>query len=118
MLTENAQRRISLHGSSEHLCSSRRQSAAQPCQRPLPTFPVSLSRSARIERKVETAREWLDALAASARDVRRPLLRLALLRRDEALVDGILASLDAQRQRALAREHEARSSGAWARVAG
>jgi hypothetical protein len=47
----------------------------------------------RIERKVERAGERLDAVAASARDIRRGLLRVAVLRADETLVDGILASL-------------------------
>jgi hypothetical protein len=101
MSTQSARSYIFLHGSSEPPSDDHRRSAAARANRPGLDVSGLLPRSVRIERKVELARQRLDAIAASARDVRRPLLCLAVLRRDEALVDGILVSLDAERQRAL-----------------
>jgi hypothetical protein len=105
MLTESAQLRTSLRDSSEPPFDSHRQRLAEQFGRSRLNVSSSLSRSARIDRKVDLAHQWLAALAAPASDARRPLLRLAALRRDEALVDGILASFDAERQRGLCRHN-------------
>jgi hypothetical protein len=53
---------------------------------------LPLSRDARIEQKLAWAQERLRELPAN--DSRARLLQVAVLRRDEALLDGILASLD------------------------
>jgi hypothetical protein len=59
---------------------------------PPSTASVSLSRQERIEQKVREAERRLRQLAAQ--DSRARLLQVAVLRRDEALLDAILASLD------------------------
>jgi len=63
--------------------------SAPPPQRDS-SFP--LSRDERIEQKIREAELRLRQL--SARDSRARLLQAAALRRDEALLDAILASLD------------------------
>ncbi len=45
----------------------------------------------RLEGKLRTARELLDRLPAS--DERARLLHVAIMRRDEALLDGVLSAL-------------------------
>lgn len=58
---------------------------------PAPTA-VSLSRNDRIEQKLALAEQQLRELGKP--DTRSQLLQAARLRRDEALIDAILASLD------------------------
>lgn len=56
------------------------------------TAPM-IFRPVRIEQKVARARARLEAIGAVAGDARDSLLRIAVLRGDETLVDGVLASL-------------------------
>lgn len=53
---------------------------------------IATPRELRMEEKVLRAEALLDALAPG--DPRRRLLQIALLRQDEALLDGILATLE------------------------
>jgi hypothetical protein len=57
-----------------------------------PKSSLPLSREERIEQKLIEAERRLRDLGAS--DSRARLLQVAVLRRDEALIDAILASLD------------------------
>lgn len=68
-----------------------RASAAPATRQRLSSAPGELLPHERLERKLRIARELLDRLPAS--DSRGRLLSIAVLRRDEALLDGVLASL-------------------------
>lgn len=59
---------------------------------PSTTSSLPLSREARIEQKLVEAERRLRDLGTT--DSRARLLQVAVLRRDEALIDAILASLD------------------------
>jgi hypothetical protein len=98
MLTESAQPCTFLHESSERSCDPDRRRAGARSRRPRPDVALSVPRWARIDRKVELARRRLDALGAGAGDRRRGLLRIAVLRADEVLIDGILASFIGKRE--------------------
>jgi hypothetical protein len=93
MLTENAQRYTFLLHSFDPPSGSHRQRRAAQSERPCSNVSAPLRRSVRIERKAELARQLLDAVAGRARDRRCRLLSIAVLRADETVVDGILASL-------------------------
>ena len=56
------------------------------------TRPAAGSLEDRIEKKVNIARELMKDLPAS--DARVRLLHVAIMRRDEALLDGVLAELN------------------------
>ena len=98
MSTESGKATDSFQEWSERKCDRHQLSTAERRPWPRSTRPASSSRGVRIDRKVELARERLDALGAADDDIRRGLVCIAVLRRDEALVDGILASLTAERE--------------------
>lgn len=61
-----------------------------------PVSPISSGAPReRLEAKLRTARAVLDDLPAS--DERARLLHIAIMRRDEALLDGVLGALGVQR---------------------
>ena len=62
-------------------------------ERPPSVPPVSLSHRVPLARKVKLAHRRLDACGASSLDSRRALLRLAELRGDKLVIEGVLASL-------------------------
>jgi hypothetical protein len=66
------------------------QSTVRQVSQPPPPFGVGGSRE-RLEGKLRTARELLEKLPAS--DERARLLQVAVMRRDEALLDGVLSAL-------------------------
>jgi hypothetical protein len=72
--------------------SGTRASVQTPSSIPPSAGPLSLSRQERIEQKVREAERRLRELGTE--DSRARLLQVAVLRRDEALLDAILASLD------------------------
>jgi hypothetical protein len=57
----------------------------------VPAAPTLCGRAARIEQKVRIARLLLDYLPAD--DAHARLLRVAVIRRDEVLLDGVLTEL-------------------------
>jgi hypothetical protein len=117
MSTQSARSCSFLHVSSERPSNTSRHGAAQRFERPRPAFPVAPPRSARIDRKVGLARQRLAARGAGPRDIRYGLLRIAVLRSDEILVDGILASLGGDAEpNSDGPERKARDPQLWARV--
>ena len=75
------------------------QSAVRERSSPPPPPASPLSSGApreRLEAKLRTARAVLDNLPAS--DERARLLHIAIMRRDEALLDGVLGALGMQRK--------------------
>ncbi|HTQ08395.1 MAG TPA: hypothetical protein VMI54_31285 [Polyangiaceae bacterium] len=66
------------------------QSTVRQVSQPPPPFAATSPRE-RLEGKLRTARELLDRLPAS--DERARLLQVAVMRRDEALLDGVLSAL-------------------------
>jgi hypothetical protein len=71
----------------------RRASATMPAVRPS-VQPGADDRSVRVEGKVQRALELL--APAAPNDSRLRLVRLAALRRDEVLLDGLLAELEVE----------------------
>jgi hypothetical protein len=68
--------------------------ASQPAAAPIPTAAPPLSSGSsreRLEAKLRAARHVLAALPAS--DDRARLLHVAIMRRDESLLEGVLAAL-------------------------
>ena len=70
----------------------RRASGDGPAPRPrMSSAPGELTSHERLERKLRLGRQLLDQLPASNEHAR--LLSVAVMRRDEALLDGVLAAL-------------------------
>jgi hypothetical protein len=66
------------------------ESKVRQVSQPPPPLGMVSSRE-RLEGKLRTARELLEKLPAS--DERARLLQIAVMRRDEALLDGVLSAL-------------------------
>ncbi|MBN2195687.1 MAG: hypothetical protein JW751_22895 [Polyangiaceae bacterium] len=71
--------------------------ARRPTPSMVPSAQATLDRGVRIDAKIEQARIVLEELDPS--DPRIRLLRLALIRRDEVLLDGLLAGIAEERAR-------------------
>ena len=70
----------------------RRTTSGAPAPRPrLSSAPGEPTSHERLERKLRLGRQLLDELPASNEHAR--LLSVAVMRRDEALLDGVLAAL-------------------------
>lgn len=67
------------------------ESKVRQVSQPPPPLQSSASPRERLEGKLRTARELLERLPAS--DERARLLHVAIMRRDEALLDGVLSAL-------------------------
>lgn len=69
-----------------------RSTSEAPVRERFSSDPGELTPHERLERKLQRGRELLGKLSAS--DDRARLLSVAILRRDEALLDGVLAELE------------------------
>jgi hypothetical protein len=81
---------------SESTVRERVSPASQPAAAPVPSAAPSMSSGSshdRLEAKLRAARTVLAGLSAS--DDRARLLHVAIMRRDEALLEGVLAALGA-----------------------
>jgi hypothetical protein len=68
--------------------------SASPDQASLTTMTRLSGREGHLAQKLERARHWLERVEPRLGDSRDALLRIAVFRRDEALLDGLLAALE------------------------
>lgn len=87
-----AKSRPPMPSTSEGSSVRERSPSGPPASAPIPTSTSAGATRERLEAKLRVARAMLATLPAT--DDRARLLHIAIVRRDESLLDGVMASLD------------------------